>query len=163
MTERRWPKQTRHPAAADGERPGGADARPRREQLRAQYEEQIRQVRVQDLVLQSAVSILQLSARRIAKEDEKDLEQARIGIDAANAMIDHVPEEAQGELRQAVSELKMLFAQHSGGGGEAPSGDDSGGDAEDPPGREAEATAGLRRLGPLDARQLSPGRPSDVH
>ena len=112
------------------------------EELRAQYEEQIRQVRVQDLVLQSAVSILQLSARRIAKEDEKDLEQARIGIDAANAMIDHVPEEAQGELRQAVSELKMLFAQHSGGSGKEPSGGDSGETPDDPPAAKPKPAAG---------------------
>jgi hypothetical protein len=110
-------------AEADEKPEQDAGGEPTEEELRAQYEEQIRQVRVQDLVLQSAVSILQLSARRIAKEDEKDLEQARIGIDAANAMIDHVPEEAQGELRQAVSELKMLFAQHAGDGGEAPSGE----------------------------------------
>lgn len=113
-------------AAADSE------AQPSEDELRAQYEEQIRQVRVQDLVLQSAVSILQLSARRIAKEDEKDLDQARIGIDAANAMIDHVPEEAQPELRQAVSELKMLFAQHSAGANEAP-GEDGGDAAEGAP------------------------------
>lgn len=123
--------------------PDETPSEPTEEELRAQYEEQIRQVRVQDLVLQSAVSILQLSARRIAKEDEKDLEQARIGIDAANTMIDHVPEEAQGELRQAVSELKMLFAQHSGdGGGEAPSGDDPGGMPDDPPAAKPKPAAG---------------------
>lgn len=122
------------------EQDAGAD--PTEEELRAQYEEQIRQVRVQDLVLQSAVSILQLSARRIAKEDERDLEQARIGIDAANAMIDHVPGETQGELRQAVSELKMLFAQHAGGGAEAPSGDDSGEASEDPPAAKPKPAAG---------------------
>ena len=99
--------------------PGGAASRRRRSSARS-TRSRSGSVRVQDLVLQSAVSILQLSARRIAKEDEKDLEQARIGIDAANAMIDHVPEEAQGELRQAVSELKMLFAQHSGGAAGSP-------------------------------------------
>lgn len=94
---------------------GGA-AQPTEEELRAQLEEEIRQVRIEDLVLQSAVSILNLAARRIAKEDERDLAQAKIGIDAADALVEHVPEAAQAQLRQAVSELKMLFAQQSGGG-----------------------------------------------
>ncbi len=120
------------PSQASGGEASPEGEGPTEDELRAQYEEQIRQVRVQDLVLQSAVSILQLSARRIAKEDEKDLDQARIGIDAANAMIGHVPEEAQPELRQAVSELKMLFAQHSAGANEAP-GDDGGDAAEGAP------------------------------
>ncbi|CAN5552717.1 hypothetical protein BH20ACT15_BH20ACT15_07630 [soil metagenome] len=110
------PTEDPNPAGGTGAAAPGGEAQPSEEELRAQYEEQIRQVRVQDLVLQSAVSILQLSARRIAKEDERDLEQARVGIDAAASMIDHAPGEAQDELRQAVSELKMLFAQHSGEG-----------------------------------------------
>ena len=44
-----------------------------------------RSVRVEDVVLQSVVSILNLSARRIAKDDERDLDQAKVGIDAARA------------------------------------------------------------------------------
>lgn len=99
--------------------PGDASSgKPSEEELRAQLEDEIRQVRIEDLVLQSAVSILNLSARRITKDDERDLAQAKIGIDAADALVEHVPEAAQAQLRQAVSELKLLFAQHSGEGGE---------------------------------------------
>jgi hypothetical protein len=104
-----------------GGQPGGEpqDAQqPSEEELRAQLEEEIRKVRVEDVVLQSAVSILNLSARRIAKDDERDLTQAKVGIDAAAALSDLVPEEAQAQLKQAVSELQMLYAQHAAGGGE---------------------------------------------
>ena len=66
------------------------------------------------MILQSAVSILNLSARRIAKDDERDLEQAKVGIDAARALIELVPEEARPQLRQAVSELQLLYAKHAG-------------------------------------------------
>ncbi|MFN8114430.1 MAG: hypothetical protein U0R51_14670, partial [Solirubrobacterales bacterium] len=55
---------------------------PEQEQMLREMEEQMRTVRVQDLVAQSVVSILNLSARRILKEDERDLEQARVGIEA---------------------------------------------------------------------------------
>ena len=66
---------------------------PSEEELRAQLEEEIRKVRVEDVVLQSVVSILNLSARRIAKDDERDLDQAKVGIDAARALVDLVPAE----------------------------------------------------------------------
>jgi hypothetical protein len=103
---------------------------PSEEELRAQLEEEIRKVRVEDVVLQSAVSILNLSARRIAKDDERDLDQAKVGIDAARALVDLVQPEAQPQLRQAISELQMLYAKHAGeesapeqGSSEEPEGD----------------------------------------
>src|SRR5918996_5195694 len=91
-------------------------AAPSEEELRAQLEEEIRNVRVEDVVLQSVVSILNLSARRIAKDDERDLAQAKVGIDAARALVDLVKPEAQPQLRQAVSELQVLYAKHAGEG-----------------------------------------------
>jgi hypothetical protein len=94
---------------------GGA-GQPSEEELRAQLEEEIRRVRVEDVVLQSTVSILNLSARRIAKDDERDLDQAKVGIDAARALVDLVKPDAQAQLRQAISELQLLYAKHAGEG-----------------------------------------------
>ncbi|HET9119382.1 MAG TPA: hypothetical protein VFN72_02515 [Solirubrobacterales bacterium] len=99
---------------------------PSEEELRAQLEEEIRKVRVEDVVLQSAVSILNLSARRIAMDEERDLDQAKVGIDAARALVDLVNPEAQPQLRQAISELQLLYAKHAG---EGPAGDDGEDDA----------------------------------
>jgi hypothetical protein len=101
-----------------GEPPTGGE-QPDEAEIRAQLEEEIRKVRVEDVILQSAVSILNLSARRIAKDDERDLEQAKAGIDAARVLADLVPEEARTQLRQAVSELQLLYAKHAGEGGDA--------------------------------------------
>jgi hypothetical protein len=95
--------------------PEGA-GQPTEEEIRAQLEEEIRQVRIEDLILQSVVSILNLSARRIAKDDERDLEQGKIGIDAGRALVDLVKPEAQPQLRQAISELQLLYAKHAGEG-----------------------------------------------
>ena len=78
----------------------------------------MRKVRVQDLVAQSVVSILNLSYRRIAKEDERDLEQARVGIEAIRGMVDVLDEESQREIRNALSQVQMLYAQASGGAAE---------------------------------------------
>ena len=84
------------------------------ERLRSELEEEIRKVRIEDLLLQSVVSVLNLSARRIAKDDERDLAQAKVGIDACRAIVDLLPEEAQGQVREALSELQMLYAKHAG-------------------------------------------------
>jgi hypothetical protein len=101
------------------------------EEARAQLEEEIRKVRVEDVVLQSVVSILNLSARRIAKDDERDLEQAKIGIDAGRALVDMVKPEAQPQLRQAISELQVLYAKHAGEG-PADEGEQGGGEPSGP-------------------------------
>jgi hypothetical protein len=91
-----------------------SEGEPSEEEMRAQLEEEIRKVRIEDVILQSVVSILNLSARRIAKDDERDLEQAKIGIDAGRALVDLVKPDAQPQLRQAISELQVLYAKHAG-------------------------------------------------
>jgi hypothetical protein len=93
----------------------GAEA-PNEEELRKQLEDEIRKVKIADLILQSVVSILNLAARRIAKDDERDLEQGKLGIDAARALVDLVPADAQPQLRQAISELQLLYAKHAEAG-----------------------------------------------
>jgi hypothetical protein len=132
--EEQHQEEMRGGSAGEAEEPpdsgrSGAE-QPSEEELRAQLEEEIRKVRVEDVVLQSAVSILNLSARRIAKDDERDLEQAKVGIDAARALVDLVNPEAQPQLRQAISELQVLYTKHAGeesapeqGSSEPPKGD----------------------------------------
>ena len=113
---------------ADEEQQGSEqpqEGQPTEDEMRAQLEEEIRKVRVEDVVLQSVVSILNLSARRIAKDDERDLKQAKVGIDAGRALVDLVSPEAQPQLRQAISELQVLYAKHAG---EGPADEDDSGD-----------------------------------
>lgn len=111
-----------------GPPPQGAGGRqeeqlsPEQEQMLREMEEQMRSVRVQDLVAQSVVSILNLSYRRIAKEDERDLEQARVGIEAIRGMVDVLDADSQREIKNALSQIQVLYAQAAGegGGGEQP-------------------------------------------
>lgn len=80
-------------------------------------EEQLAKVRVQDLLLESVAGIVNLTARRIAKEDERDLEQARIGIEAVRAVVDLLEPEPAKAVREALAELQVLFARESAGQG----------------------------------------------
>lgn len=98
-------------AAGEGD---AAEGRQSQEELRERIEEQLRRLRVQDVLLESAVSVLNLAARRIVKPDERDLEQARVGIEAVRALVALLDPEPAKQVRNALSEIQVLFARGSG-------------------------------------------------
>lgn len=124
----------------EGGQPGEGDPPPSDEELQARLEEQLRQVRVQDVLLESVASILNLSARRIAKADERDLEQGRIGIEAVRAVIGLIDAAARDQVQEALSQVQMLYAREAqGGGGEGSQGPPAG----EPPAPEPQRPSGL--------------------
>jgi hypothetical protein len=92
-----------------------------------QIEEEIGKLRMEDVLVQSVVSMLNLAARRIAKEDERDLGQARLGIDAVRAVVDLLPADAAGQVRDALSQIQVLYAREAGGGGSEEPGEEQEG------------------------------------
>jgi hypothetical protein len=116
----------------DEEQQEQEEQQPSEEELRERIDEQLRKVRVQDVLLESVVSLINLTARRIAKDDERDLEQARVGIEAVRAVVDLLDDEPAKQVRSALSEIQMLYAKHAEG---SPVDPESG--AEGPPGAEA--------------------------
>jgi hypothetical protein len=123
------PESTQGPSEGD---------QPSEEELRRRIEEGLRDVRVQDVLLESVVTIVNLTARRIAKPDEQDLDQARVGIEAVRAVVDLLEPEPREQVRNALSELQMLFAQQSGGGTPAGGGGEPAGGEKPPSGGRAE-------------------------
>jgi hypothetical protein len=89
---------------------------PTEEELRAALEEQMRRISVQDVLLQTVVTLVNLSGRRLTVEDEKDLEQARLGIEAVRALLPLCPEDQVAPVREALSQLQMIFAREAQGG-----------------------------------------------
>jgi hypothetical protein len=106
-----------------GEQSGGASGEgaepptPDQEELQRRLEEQLRRIRVQDLLLESVASILNLAARRISKPDERDLEQGRVGIEAVRAVLDLLDEGPREQVREALSQVQVLYAREAKGGG----------------------------------------------
>src|SRR3954462_4064499 len=100
----------------------GEPMTPEQEELQRRLEEQLRQIRVQDLLLESVASILNLSARRISKADERDLEQGRVGIEAVRCVLDLLDEGPREQVREALSQVQMLYAREVKGGGAPPEG-----------------------------------------
>ena|SRR5438874_2028348 len=104
---------TDQPLGGGPQEGAGAAGAAEEEELRRRVEDQLRKVRVQDLLLESVAGIVNLTARRIAKEDERDLEQARIGIEAVRAVVDLLEPEPGKAVREALSELQVLYARET--------------------------------------------------
>jgi hypothetical protein len=112
---------------------GQGGTAPDQEELQRRLEEQLRQVRVQDLLLESVASILNLSARRISKQDERDLEQGRLGIEAVRAVLELLEPGPREQVREALSQVQMLYAREVQGGGEEEAGEAPAGPATEAP------------------------------
>lgn len=100
--------------------PGAEGRQPTEEEIRAAMEEEVRNLKVTDLILQTAASVLNLTARRIGKEDERDLEQASTGIEAVKALVPFLEKEPAQQVEQAISELQMAYGRVAQGGEVSP-------------------------------------------
>lgn len=116
---------------------------PTEEEMRAALEEQMRNLRVDDVILQTVATLVNLGGRRLGLaapgEDaaaERDLDQARLAIDAVRALAPYVPAEQAEGLRQAMSQLQIAYARAAGGGAPPAPG------AEDAPGQEPGSVPG---------------------
>ena len=109
------------------------------EELRARLEEELRRITVEDVLLQTVVSLVNLGGQRLGAtpdtEDMRDLDQVRIAIEGVRGLLP-VLEERDAEkvrpVRDALSQLQMAYARLAGeagtaqppGGGSAPTGAD---------------------------------------
>jgi hypothetical protein len=81
--------------------------------------EQIKQLKIDDVLLQTVVTLVNLSGRKLTVEDEKDVEQARKGIEAARALLPLLPEEGVQPVKDALSQLQMLYVRETKGAPES--------------------------------------------
>ena len=84
-------------------------SQPTEEQLR----EALKQVRVEDVLLQTVVTLVNLSGRRLTVEGEKDVEQARLGIESVRALLPLCPEKEAGAIRDALAQLQMVYVRET--------------------------------------------------
>jgi hypothetical protein len=77
-----------------------------------EQEELLRQLKTEDVLLQTAVTLINLSAHKL---DHKDPEEAKRGIDAARALLPLCPEDRTGPLKDALSQLQMAYVRETQG------------------------------------------------
>jgi hypothetical protein len=100
---------------------------PTDEELAAAYEAQLKQIRVEDVLIQTLVSLLNLGGRKAGlspgTEGERDPEQVRQAIEGVRALLPVVepllgPD--AGQIREALSQLQLAYTKIAAG--EAPEG-----------------------------------------
>ena len=110
---------------------------PTDEELAAAYEAQLKQIRVEDVLIQTLVSLLNLGGRKSGlspgTEGERDAEQVRQAVEGVRALLPVVepllgPDAAQ--IREALSQLQLAYTQIAGG--EAPAAQPAPEDAPQP-------------------------------
>jgi hypothetical protein len=131
-------RPTSEGSMSDGREHSGAEATqdgPSEEEMRAAYEAELNRITSAEMILQTAVSLLNIGGRRLglappaspgdAPSDaagERDLEQVRDAIDGASALLPilerRMPREL-GPLRDAVAQLQVAYAREAKGGASA--------------------------------------------
>jgi hypothetical protein len=83
------------------------------EQLLRQLEEQLKNLKVDELLVQTLYTLSSLGYRKLA-EDGRDLDQARLAIEALRALLPvlegTVPEELVRDFKQVTSNLQLAYA-----------------------------------------------------
>ena len=137
---------------------------PTEEELRAAYEAQVKQLRVDHVVLDTVVTLANLGMRRTGlapgTEDERDAGQVRTAIESIRVLMPVVeqtaPEQA-GPIRDALSQLQLAFVRIGGAGAAAgPAGSPSDGGSGVPGGGGAAAPGGGGTGAPGGGRAAEP-------
>ncbi|HEX4011023.1 MAG TPA: hypothetical protein VHX62_13485 [Solirubrobacteraceae bacterium] len=96
---------------------------PTEEELRAAYEAEIKKIRVEQILLEQVVSLVNLGMRRTGlspgTEDERDVGQVRVAIDAVRALLPLIEQSAPPQanaIRDALSQMQLAYVRLGGTG-----------------------------------------------
>jgi hypothetical protein len=105
----------------------GRPGEPSEQELRAQLEEELRKITVDDVVLQTVVTLVNLGGQRLGisegTRDARDLGQVRVAIEAVRALLPLLEADADAArrvqpVRDALAHLQVAYAREVEGEGE---------------------------------------------
>jgi hypothetical protein len=106
---------------------GIGGGQPTEEELRAAYEEELKKIRVEHVLLEQIVTLVNLGMRRTGlapgTETERDTGQVRLAIESIRALLPLVEQTAPaqvGPIRDALSQLQLAFVRVGGQAEPAP-------------------------------------------
>jgi hypothetical protein len=68
---------------------------------------------VKDVLMSTAVSLVNLAGIRLTEKDHKDVQQAKEAIDAARELLPLCPEQQVGPIKEALSQVQMLYVKET--------------------------------------------------
>jgi hypothetical protein len=123
--------------------PGGG-RQPTEEELRAAYEAELKKIRVEQVLLEHVVTLVNLGMRKTGlapgTESERDRAQVGLAIESVRAqlpLIEQVAPEHAKPIRDALSQLQMAFVRIGGEAGEEAESGAAGAGAPPEPGQPA--------------------------
>ena len=91
---------------------------PTDEQLLQQLEEELKKLKVSDLLVQTLYTVSSLGYRKLS-DDDRDLDEARLAIEALRALLPvlegSAPDELVRDFKQVTSNLQLAYADASKG------------------------------------------------
>jgi hypothetical protein len=90
--------------------------------------EALRRVKVDDVVLQTIATLVNLAGQKLSIPEAKDPVEAKRAIDAARVMLPLAPEEAAGQIKDALAQVQMLYVRETGDAAEAQPGEPAAGE-----------------------------------
>jgi hypothetical protein len=73
---------------------------------------------VKDVLLSTTISLVNLAGIRLTEKDHRNVAQAKEAIDAARALLPLCPQEEIGPIKDALSQVQMLYVRETSGPGE---------------------------------------------
>ena len=84
------------------------------EELNARLEDELRKLRIQDVLVQTTFTLASLGFHRLGEED-RDVEQGRLAIEALRALLpvlrEAVPPSVTRDLNQTIANLQFAYAK----------------------------------------------------
>jgi hypothetical protein len=68
---------------------------------------------VNQVLLSTAISLVNLAGIRLTEKEHKDVKQAKQAIDAARELLPLCPQEEIGPIKDALSQVQMLYVKES--------------------------------------------------
>jgi hypothetical protein len=87
--------------------------------------EALRRVKVDDVVVQTVATLVNLAGQKLTVPEAKDPIEAKKAIDAARAMFPLLSDDAAAAVRDALSQVQMLYVKETGEAPPAPEPQDS--------------------------------------
>jgi len=88
------------------------------QELLHQVEEELKKLKVSDLLVQMLYTVSSLGYRKLS-EDDRDLDQAKLAIDSLRALLPVlegvVPDDVMRDFRQVTSNLQLAYADAAQG------------------------------------------------
>jgi hypothetical protein len=75
---------------------------------------------VADVLVSSTASLVNLAGIRLTEKEHRDPAKAKEAIDAARQLLPLCPEEAMGPIKDALSQVQMLYVRETQAPDEAP-------------------------------------------